>query len=83
MGRTQNVSSLYLCQFENVFLSVNDLQCSIVKPPSNVTRVCPAIFIQEFSRLLRVFEVSLDYVGTFEADLRNSIQRQSINLITH
>ena len=52
-----------------MLLPVNNLQRSIVKPSSDVPRVGPTIFIDELRRLLWVFEVPPDYVGTFKADL--------------
>ena len=65
-----------LCQFEDVFLPIDDLECSVVQPSSNVSRVSPAILVDQLCRLHRILEVALHRVWAFEADLRNVEHRQ-------
>ena len=49
-------------QFEDLFLVVNDLKCSILKPLSYITSVKPTIFINNSSGEVGISVVTKEYI---------------------
>ena len=48
---------------------IDNLQSSIIQPATNVPSLGPAIFINQLSCLHRIFQVTLNSIRSFEANL--------------
>ena len=59
----------HLREFEDVFLAVDDLECPIGQPSADVSRVEPAISVQDLPGLCLILVVALEHIGASEAYL--------------